>query len=323
MKQATLCTICGFLFLYATALAQPPAEKADSESTPVSVVLLQKAFSELSRERFAEVVSKAWPADSTKRVVIDTADLASPEKRDPGFLIAVSSDVNIVVTRSPRPFVEAADIEQVSDIRSKKMLSAHRATITIRMESRNQKDDDTLQTTIVPLMTKLAAELVDANTLGIIVPSEEILLPRSADLQSLLREKDPITALKNAAIVPVVSSADDDPRMKAAVQEARSTWNQFEKAFKKQSRNTESFNVKFPFKAKDKTEFMWVEVTSIDENTVTGRLGNDPVWATELKLGDEVKKKATDLADWMYLQDGEMIGGFSVKVLMEDEAKQK
>jgi len=324
VKHAILSTLGGLLFLCATAPAQPPATKTDSESTPFSIVLLQTALPELSLERFADVVSKAWPADSEQRVVIDTADLAIPEKRDPGFSVGVSGDLNIWVTLSPRPFVKAADIEQVSDLRIRKMLNAHRASISIHVVSRKHRklnDDETLPATLIPLMTELAAELVDTKTLGIIVPSEEILLPRGADLQSLLREKDPITALKNAANVPVVNSADDDPQIKAAVQEARTTWNQFTKAFESRAQNTESFNVKFPFKSKDKTEFMWIEVTSINENMVTGKLGNDPVWAKDLKLGDEVKMKVSELADWMYLKDGEMVGGFSVKVLLEQQEK--
>jgi uncharacterized protein YegJ (DUF2314 family) len=122
--------------------------------------------------------------------------------------------------------------------------------------------------------------------------------------------------------VPVLNSADDDPKMKAAVQEARKSWTQFEKAFTKRAANTESFNVKFPFPAKDRQEFMWVEVTSIKDNMVIGKLGNDPVWATNLKIGDEVTMRISELADWMYLQDGEMVGGFSVKVLLEKSKSQ-
>jgi len=185
---------------------------------------LQTTLPELSLERFTEVVSKAWPADSEKRVVIDLADLASPKKLDPGFSVGVSCDLDVWVTLSPRPFVEAADIKQVSDLRSRQMLSAHRASISIHAVSgghRKLSDDETLPATLIPLMTKLAAELVDAKTVGIIVPSEEILLSRGANLQSLLREKDPITALKNAANVPVVNSADDDPQIRAAVQEGQ------------------------------------------------------------------------------------------------------
>jgi uncharacterized protein YegJ (DUF2314 family) len=55
---------------------------------------------------------------------------------------------------------------------------------------------------------------------------------------------------------------------------------------------------------------------------VIGKLGNDPVWATNLKIGDEVTMRISELADWMYLQDGEMVGGFSVKVLLEKSKSQ-
>lgn len=327
MTQVFLRSVCCLVCVFATAFAQHAVayqsdEDAKTGSLPFSVVLLQKELPEISGQRISDVAAKAWATPSAKGHVFEIQDLASSKKKDRGFVIK-TKDAQFLVMLSPGPFVEASDIEQVTDIRSRNMLSEHRASISVSLAPGRSENDEQIPVTIFPLMTKLAAELTDANTVGVILPSEEILLPRSEKLQALMREKDPVAALRAAANVPVVNSSDDDPRMKAAVQEARRTWAEFEKAFAKKARNTESFNAKFPFPSKEQTEFMWVEVTSIKGNVVTGKLGNDPVWAKDLKLGDEVKAKVSDLADWMYLQDGEMVGGYSVKVLMEQQQEEQ
>ena len=168
-------------------------------------------------------------------------------------------------------------------------------------------------------IVRLAVEMVDKNTVGVLLPSENIVLPMSDEIIAAMKGEGALKALRNSSNAAVVGASGDDPKMLAATAEARRTWPEFVKAFRNKPENSESFAAKFPFDAPDQKEFMWVEVVSVKGDTVVGRLGNDPVWVKDLKLGDEVQMKVSELSDWMYLKDGEIVGGYTVKVLMEKQ----
>ena len=285
-----------------------PAAAEDSEVT--SIILLQTAPVVITEQQLAALVEKAWQ----RKLPLYSGD-AKPaagaeflQKTETGFQI-VTKKSQLTITTASKPYVSADDIQTVEDVRCRKMLQDHRAWISVEAFSEAAFSD----------ALKLAAELLSKDSLGIILPSEEILLPRSDDLQALMRGKDPIAALRTAAGMTVLTSSDDDPRIKAAVAEAKKTWPEFVKAFESQPENSESFAVRFPFKSGSQQEFMWVEVTSVSKDTIRGKLANEPVWAKDVKMGDEVTRKVSELTDWLYLANGQMVGGHTVKVLSKQQ----
>jgi uncharacterized protein YegJ (DUF2314 family) len=117
---------------------------------------------------------------------------------------------------------------------------------------------------------------------------------------------------------PAIEVSDDDPRMLAAVTEARRRWPEFLEAFNRR-KPSQSFSVKMPFRddpAGD-AEFMWVEVISIDGNTIHGSLVNQPFYVRSLTMHDSVEVRLADLNDWIFTQDGQSIGGFTSEILDE------
>lgn len=322
-----LCVLCVFATAQessaaadeALATKENPAAKKESQES-VSVVLLQTRLPELSEDRLVAMISKAWQIKIVAGVAKGEKEYV--RKDGPDYLIQ-TKEARFIVIIDSKPYASADDIKSIRDLRSRKMLEDHRSWISVDfLPDDKDTDFEMVRKTMLPKLAKLAAELVDRNTVGLLLPSEEILLPRTEDLPSLLRAKDPVAAVRDAANVPVVNASDDEPEMKKAVTEARKSWPQFLKAFKRKAANTESYGVKFPFDAPGRKEFMWVEVTAVDGEFVTGFLANDPVWATDLKLGDEVRKKVSEISDWMYIEDGEMVGGFSVKVLLRQQEAQ-
>ena len=290
-----------------------PAAADDSQVT--SIILLQSAPPAIAETELADLVEKAL---RLKLPVV--SDKAKPEagaefiqKTEAGFQIG-TKQVRVMITTANTPYVSADDIQTVDDLRCRKMLQDHRAWISVEAFSEAAFTD----------ALKLAAELVNKDTLGIMLPSQEVLLPKTAKLQTLMRGKDPVTALRAAAGMTVLNSSDDDPRMKAAIAEARKTWPEFVKAFEDKPKNSESFAVRFPFKSGDQQESMWVEVTSVSKDTVRGKLANEPVWSKDLRIGDEVTGKVAELTDWLYLTDGQIVGGYTVRVLtMQQEDSEK
>jgi uncharacterized protein YegJ (DUF2314 family) len=302
------------------ASACPADERSELQTTaddqpPMSIMLLQSAKPAIDDFQLSGMIEKAWQKKLSIVPAKSESDSAQPDsgadhiqKTETGFLIR-TKQARVTITTAAKPYVSADDIQTVEDLRCRKMLQDHRAWISVDTAS-----EDTIADAI-----KLAAEMINQDTLGIMLPSEEILLPRSANLQTLMRGKDPIAALRAAAGMTVLRSADNDPRMKAAVTEARKTWPDFVKAFESKPENSESFAVRFPFKSGTEQEFMWVEVISISKDSIRGKLANEPVWSKDLKLGDDVTRKVSELTDWLYLNDGQIVGGFTVKVLTKQQ----
>ena len=119
----------------------------------------------------------------------------------------------------------------------------------------------------------------------------------------------------------VVYLADDDPRMKAAVAEARRRWPEFVAAFATRAAG-QHFSVKARFTEGEAEEVMWLTVAGIEGALIKGTLDNEPHDIKTLKLGDPVVVKVDEMSDWMYPLGDKRAGGFTVKVLLEAKQKQ-
>ncbi len=164
---------------------------------------------------------------------------------------------------------------------------------------------------------------------GLFQPEDSRLIQWDADLESRLRKGENLDDLFTSPHVPVVRISDDDPRMKAAVEEAKRRWPEFVAAFKARQPGG-NYAVKAAITRGDNTEFIWLEVIGLEPEYIHGKLANDPVDLGGLKLGDQVEAPLSDLNDWAYShkEGGEPIGLFTVKVVADawkqqtDEANQ-
>jgi uncharacterized protein YegJ (DUF2314 family) len=138
------------------------------------------------------------------------------------------------------------------------------------------------------------------------------------DLRRVLRRRSPLDALTLDAGDPITLAPDDDPRMKAAAAEAQRRWDEFAQAFKNR-RPRQGFAVKVAFHDGASTEFMWVEVATIEGGTIRGNLSNDPQMVKNVRSGDAATVKRRDVTDWIYSDGAEMVGGFQTKVLQQIE----
>src|SRR2546423_12032477 len=82
----------------------------------------------------------------------------------------------------------------------------------------------------------------------------------------------------------VVQIDEDDPRMAAAVTEAKKRLPEFAAAFSK-AKDGYQFSVKAPFadQGSEEAEFMWVHVCRVDFDAVHGTLLNEPEFVKSLK----------------------------------------
>ena len=131
---------------------------------------------------------------------------------------------------------------------------------------------------------------------------------------------DPLSIFDEPTFEPVIEVSDNDPRMAAAERTARTRWPEFVKAFDKRTEeNAEQFIIKAEFTEGDQSEFMWVTVISINEETIQGILTNDPHELVDVHRGANVEIPVKLLNDWIYPgKDGIPVGGFTLDILSED-----
>jgi uncharacterized protein YegJ (DUF2314 family) len=117
----------------------------------------------------------------------------------------------------------------------------------------------------------------------------------------------------------VVQIDEDDPRMAAAVIEAKKRLPEFVAAFSK-AKDGYQFSVKAPFSDpgnSEESEFMWVHVCRVDWDAVHGTLLNDPEIVKSYKYDDVVRIPMEQIVDWVYTDGEKSVGDFTAKVLDE------
>ena len=111
--------------------------------------------------------------------------------------------------------------------------------------------------------------------------------------------------------------ADDDPRMNAAMEKARSTVNTFITALKSPKPGQSEFGVKMAFTDGKQVEHMWLSPVTYDGKVFHGTVNNDPEMVKNVKLGQKVSVEPSKISDWMYVQNGKLVGGYTIRVLRD------
>ena len=129
--------------------------------------------------------------------------------------------------------------------------------------------------------------------------------PRSGELVE--REGEPaITYVKS-----------DDPKMVAAIDKARGSFDQFQTAFEKQQPGQDFFSVKLLVEDGEHQEHVWTTPVRIEAGKYYGPLDNEPYQIKKYALGDEINIPVDQISDWMYVDDGKLVGGYTLRVVRD------
>jgi uncharacterized protein YegJ (DUF2314 family) len=111
----------------------------------------------------------------------------------------------------------------------------------------------------------------------------------------------------------------DDSEMNTAIQRARDTLPLFIAEFQDpQPDQTEfSLKVRFPYDDGENWEHLWVSDLTYSEGGFTGLVWNEPLRVRNLHLGDEVRVDPADISDWIIIEDGKMLGGFTIYAIRD------
>lgn len=135
-------------------------------------------------------------------------------------------------------------------------------------------------------------------------------------------------------ILPVPASADDptvmvsgdDPEMNAAISRARATLPGFWQKFAEHPANEKDFSVKLAISDGQLTEHFWCGPVEKNGDGYACAIANEPQDVKTVEYGQRMTIDPAIISDWMYMRDGKIVGGETIRVLLprmnEDEAAQ-
>jgi uncharacterized protein YegJ (DUF2314 family) len=98
-----------------------------------------------------------------------------------------------------------------------------------------------------------------------------------------------------------------------AVIEARKTVGKFITALKHPAPGQQDFEVKKPFTQGDQVEHIWLSDVRFVGNRFQGQVDNQPRKIRGLKLGQLVSVNPNEISDWLYVDNGKLVGGYTVR----------
>jgi uncharacterized protein YegJ (DUF2314 family) len=113
----------------------------------------------------------------------------------------------------------------------------------------------------------------------------------------------------------------DDEELAGIAENARDTLPLFFRHLLRPGEGEDGFRLKYPFRADSDSGFsmeqLWLEDIRFKDGVYYGLVANTPFYISAIKKGDIVSFSAGDITDWMYTDKGKIIGGFSIKYLLE------
>lgn len=105
----------------------------------------------------------------------------------------------------------------------------------------------------------------------------------------------------------------NDKEMSEAIKKANQTLNEFNSALQNPKIEVKSMKVKFEYP--NGNEHIWLSNIEYKDGKYWGVLDNEPEYITEYKIGDKIEVDNSKISDWMYLKNGKLFGGYTIKLL--------
>ncbi len=128
-------------------------------------------------------------------------------------------------------------------------------------------------------------------------------------------EKEPHTIVERDGELPIYGVEKSDEPINTAIETARQSVDTFIHSLGDPSPSSELHSVKVRLEADDFVEHMWLEPVHYRDGSFTGTLDSKPVHITTMERGDSVTVAKEDISDWMYVDGGMLVGGYTVRVL--------
>lgn len=120
------------------------------------------------------------------------------------------------------------------------------------------------------------------------------------------------------ACTPVPTSASTIPatdvELEAAIQQARNTLNEFTDRLASSHPDRKFVAVKVRFLPTDGlSQDIWVDEITYTGSSFRGNMGDD-IPSLKLSAGEKIVVPAEDIVDWMIVEDGKLVGGYTIRL---------
>jgi uncharacterized protein YegJ (DUF2314 family) len=121
---------------------------------------------------------------------------------------------------------------------------------------------------------------------------------------------------------PIVDVRTTDPEMNTAIARARSTLPTFWASYDAPKPSETGHALKVRFSTRRGGEHIWIaEVKKLPGGAYSGLFANEPRDLPGKKAGDEVKFSEADISDWMFMRNGKIVGGETIKPTLKSLPK--
>src|SRR5690606_10153272 len=75
-----------------------------------------------------------------------------------------------------------------------------------------------------------------------------------------------------------------------------------------------NFSIKAQFAEGDEDEQLWITPTEYADKVFRGKVDTAPLHLDDIQAGQTVDVPVEKVTDWMYIEEGKLIGGYTIRV---------
>ena len=122
---------------------------------------------------------------------------------------------------------------------------------------------------------------------------------------------------------PVIDVASANAEMAAAIAKARATLPAFWASYDapKASEAGHSLKVRFATRKNDGEHIWMADVKKLADGRYSGRVANEPRDLPGKRAGDLVEFSQADISDWVFMRNGKIVGGETIRPLLKSLPK--
>lgn len=117
--------------------------------------------------------------------------------------------------------------------------------------------------------------------------------------------------------LPPIGIEKGNDAMDQAVERAQATVDWFIGALRDPQPGDASFSVKYPFNDGGENEHIWCMEVTYDGESFSAVVNNEPVYVKSVQFGERVHFPKGKISDWMFIRDGKVQGGFTLRAMRE------
>ena len=123
---------------------------------------------------------------------------------------------------------------------------------------------------------------------------------------------------------PVVDVPAADTEMITAIAHARDTLPRFWASYDAPKPTESGHCLKVRFAGDGYVEHIWMaDVEKLPDGSYSGRFSNEPDNLPGKDIGDQAEFKQADISDWMFMRNEKVVGGETIKVVLNSMPKEE